>query len=136
MTFASARDRDDIEAEMPWDKRDLPVTTYGLLSRTAAKNGGGNAVSYQLLSDPKSKAETLRWSELLAKTTQTANFFRELGIGETDVVAFLLPNCNEAVLTYLGGQIAGIVNPINPLMDASQIAAMLRETGAKVLVTL
>jgi len=40
------------------------------------------------------------------------------------------------VLTYLGGAIAGIVNPINPLLDAEHIAGILRLTGAKVLVTL
>jgi hypothetical protein len=32
--------------------------------------------------------------------------------------------------------VAGIVNPINPLLEAEQIAGILRETGAKVLVTL
>ncbi len=31
---------------------------------------------------------------------------------------------------------AGIVNPINPLLDAEQIGAILRETEAKVVVTL
>jgi acyl-CoA synthetase (AMP-forming)/AMP-acid ligase II len=136
MSFASVADRDAIQNEMPWEKRDLPKTTFGLLSQTAAKYGGRSALSYQILSDPSSKKETLTWSDLLEKTTQTANLFRSLGIGETDVVAYLLPNCNEAVLTYLGGQIAGIVNPINPLLDAEQIASILRETGAKVLVTL
>jgi fatty-acyl-CoA synthase len=30
----------------------------------------------------------------------------------------------------------GIVNPINPLLEAEQISAILRETGAKVVVTL
>ena len=58
--------------------------------------------------------------------------FRALGVGETDVVAYLLPNATETVLTYMGGQVAGIVNPINPLLDAEQIAAILRETNAKV----
>ncbi len=136
MSFASVADRDGIEAESSWADRDLPKTTFGLLSRTAGKFPNRDAVSYQLLSDPKAKKETLTWAELLAKTCQTANLFRSLGVGETDVVAFLLPNCNETVLTYLGGQIAGIVNPINPLMEPEQIAAILRETKAKVLVTL
>ena len=31
---------------------------------------------------------------------------------------------------------AGIVNPINPLLEAEQISAILRETKAKVVVTL
>ena len=39
-------------------------------------------------------------------------------------------------MTLLGGAVAGIVNPINPLLEPEQIAAILRETKAKVLVTL
>jgi len=136
MSFASVADRDIIENEQPFAERDLPATTYSLLSRTAAAHGARDALSFQLLSDPKSKKETLNWTDLHGRATQTANLLRSLGVGEGDVVAYLLPNCNEAVLTYLGGQIAGIVNPINPLLDAEQIASILRETNAKVLVTL
>ena len=136
MTYASVVDRDAIENEMVWGDRDLPVTTYGLLSHTAGKFPSRNAVTYQLMSGPTNKCETFSWSELKDKTTQVANMLRELGVGETDVVAYLLPNTNETVLTYLGGQVAGIVNPINPLLEPEQIAAILRETNAKVLVTL
>ena len=136
MTYASVVDRDAIENEMVWGDRDLPVTTYGLLSQTAEKFPSRNAVTYQLMSGPTDKCETFSWSELKDKTTQVANMLRELGVGETDVVAYLLPNTNETVLTYLGGQVAGIVNPINPLLGPEQIAAILRETNAKVLVTL
>ena len=136
MTFASVKDRDDIEAEMPFAERDLPKTTWEMLGRTAAAHGSRKALTFQLLSDPGAKDETFTWGELQGKVAQTANMLRGLGVGEDDVVAYLLPNCNETVLTYLGGQVAGIVNPINPLMDAEQIASILRETGAKVLVTL
>jgi fatty-acyl-CoA synthase len=136
MSYATKADRDGIETESGWVERDLPKTTIALLEETAFRHADRPAVSYQLLSDPVSKKETLTWRELHEKTCQTANMFRSFGIGEDDVVAFLLPNCNEAVLTYLGGQIAGIVNPINPLLDAEQIATLLRETNARVLVTL
>lgn len=136
MTYASVVDRDAIENEKTWEERNLPVTTYGLLSQTAGKFPSRKALSFQLLSAPDAKCETLTWSELHAKSTQVANMFRDLGVGEKDVVAYLLPNANEAVLTFLGGQTAGIVNPINPLLDAEQIASILRETNAKVLVTL
>ena len=50
--------------------------------------------------------------------------------------AYLLPNCNETALTLLAGQTAGVVAPINPLLEPDHIAALLRETGAKALVTL
>jgi acyl-coenzyme A synthetase/AMP-(fatty) acid ligase len=136
MTFASVADRDAIESEMTWDARDVPTTTYALLSQTAGKFPSRNAVSFSLLSDPNAPCETLDWSTLREKTGQTANMFRSMGVGESDVVAYLLPNATETILTYLGGQVAGIVNPINPLLEAEQIAAILRETNAKVLVTL
>lgn len=136
MSFAGIEDRDAIEAEMPWADRELPKTLYGLLSETAGKFPNHNAVSYQIFSGPKDKAETIKWSALKEQVTQTANLFRSLGITETDVVAYVLPNANETVLALLGGAVAGIVNPINPLLDAEQIGSILRETNAKVVVTL
>ena len=136
MTYATMEDRNAIEAEMVWEDRELPVTLYQLLADTAGKHGSRDAVTFQMFSDPGSGAETLSWSDLLGKSCQAANLFRSLGVGEGDVVAFLMPNATETVLTYLGGAIAGIVNPINPLLDAEHIAGILRETDAKVLVTL
>ena len=136
MAYAGIADRDAIEAEAKWDDRDMPVTTFAMLSQTAEKHGTRKALTYQLMSGPNDKAETYTWNELRDATAQTANLFRSLGVGESDVVAYMLPNANETVLTFLGGQVAGIVNPINPLLEPEQIAAILRETNAKVLVTL
>ncbi|EYD76133.1 Long-chain-fatty-acid--CoA ligase [Rubellimicrobium mesophilum DSM 19309] len=136
MAFAGLADSAAIEAEGPWEARDLPRTTWGVLSRTASRVPDRPALTFQLLSDPKAHAETLSWRELQARVAQAANLFRSLGVGEGDTVAYLLPNCTEVALAYLGGQVAGIVNPINPLLDAEQIAGILRETKAKVLVTL
>ncbi|MGH1453555.1 MAG: acyl-CoA synthetase [Paracoccaceae bacterium] len=134
--FEGIQDTIDIESEMPYADRDLPVTLYQLLTRTKQAHGASNAMSYQLLSGPKDPAETLTWNELHERTCQVANMFRDLGVGEGDVVACVLPNCTETVLTILGGAIAGIVNPINPLLEPEQIGAILRETNAKVVVTL
>ncbi|MBM7068155.1 acyl-CoA synthetase [Actibacterium sp. 188UL27-1] len=136
MGFANLADRDAVENEMAWEDRDVPTTLYQLLTKTKEAHGHRNGVTFQLLSGPKDKAETMTWADIHTKTTQAANMFRGLGIGENDVVAYLLPNANETVLTLLGGAVAGIANPINPLLDPEQIAAILRETGAKVLVTL
>jgi len=129
-------DRNAIQDEQPWEERDLPKTTFALLTKTAAAHGPRKAVSFQLQSGPTDPCEDYTWDQFRDKSTQAANMFRALGIGETDVVAYLLPNANETILTYMGGQIAGIVNPINPLLEAEQIASILRETGAKVLVTM
>ncbi len=136
MAFVGLEDKARIEQEMAWEDRDVPVTFHQLLSRTAGKFPNHKAISFQLLSGPTDKAETLTWSELLGKVNQAANLFRSLGIGEKDVVAYVLPNCNETLVTMMGGAVAGIVNPINPLLEPEQIAAILRETKAKVVVTL
>ncbi len=134
--FASVDDVRLIEEEMPWEKRDVPATLYQLLGRTANQHGHRPALSFQLLSGPGDKAETLTWREFHDKCTQAANLFRKLGVGDGDVVAYVLPNSNETAVTLIGGAVAGIANPINPLLEPEQIAAILKDTKAKVVVTL
>ena len=134
--FANLADVKAVEAEMPWEARGMARTMYEFLSRTKAAHGARPAISYQILSGPKEKSETLTWNALHGKVTQAANLFRSLGIGERDVVAYVMPNSLETAITLLGGAVAGIVNPINPLLEAEQISAILRETGAKVVLSL
>ena len=136
MNFASCADRDAIEQEMLWEERDVSKTMYQFLTHTRDRFPNRPAVSYQLTSGPKDKAETLTWDELHKFTVQAANLFRSLGVGENDTVAYVLPNANETLFALFGGMIAGIANPINPLLEPEQIASILRETDAKVVVTL
>ncbi len=125
-----------IEEEMAfedcWDER----TVYQRLCATRDLVPDRSAVSFQLRSDPGYKASTLTWSDLTDQVTRAANLFRSLGIGKDDVVAYMLPTTPETLVCLLGGMTAGIVHPINPLLEVSQIAALLKESGAKVLVTL
>lgn len=134
--FGSYDDRNAIERQMPYERRDLPKTIYGLLSQTAEAFPDRPAISFQLQSGPKDHATTLSWKELRERVTETANLLRKLGVGPKDTVAYLLPNTVETPVVLLAGATAGIVNPINPLLEAEQIAGILRETRAKVLVTL
>ncbi|SHM29414.1 fatty-acyl-CoA synthase [Paracoccus solventivorans] len=134
--FASIADRDRIEAERPYAERPLPKTIYAFLSRTRALHPQRPALGFQLLSDPKSRKCELNWTEFHERVTEAANLFRSLGVGPGDTVAYLLPNCLETPTVLLAGATAGIVNPINPLLEPEQIASILRESNAKVLVTL
>jgi acyl-CoA synthetase (AMP-forming)/AMP-acid ligase II len=134
--FATVADRDAVDAEMTWAERKAPATVYDFLTDVRDKHPQRPAITFQILSKPDSKAETLTWSDLHRRVTQAANLFRKLGIGPQDTVAYLLPNSNETAVALLGGAVAGIVNPINPLLEPEQISAILRETNAKVLVTL
>lgn len=134
--FATTTDVRAIEAEAAWPDRDRARSMYDYLSRAKTAHGARPAISYQLLSGPAEKRVTLTWADLHGQVTRAANLFRSLGVGEKDVVAFVLPNALETAVTLLGGAVAGIVNPINPLLEPEKIAAILRETNAKVVVTL
>ena len=134
--FVTRADIAATEAEMTWAQRPVARTIYEFISGTKAAHGARPAVSYQLMSGPDTKRDTLSWADLHAQVTQAANLFRSLGVGEKDVVAYVLPNALETVITLIGGAVAGIVNPINPLLEPEQISAILRETKAKVVVTL
>ncbi|PZR01015.1 MAG: acyl-CoA synthetase [Cereibacter sphaeroides] len=135
-SFASVAERNAIEAEAAWEDRGVARTMHEFLGRTAKAHGNRPAISFQLLSGPADPAQTLTWGEYFAQVTQAANLFRSLGVGPKDVVAYVLPNCLETAVVLIGGAVAGIVNPVNPLLDPTQMASILRETKAKVVVTL
>ena len=128
--FKTLADIRAIEAEATWQARGEARTIHDFLSRAGAAHGNRPAVTFQLESSPTARSQTLTWSQLQCRVTQAANLFRSLGVGPRDVVAYILPNALETVVTLLGGAVAGIVSPINPLLEPEHIAAILRETGA------
>jgi len=136
MKVAKYADKEAVEDMMPFSDRLSARSLYEQLSQTTDAFANRPAMSFQIKSGPKDKAETLTWREVKARVTAAANMLRAHGIQENDVVAYVLPNCSEAPLTLLAGATAGIVNPVNPLLDAETIGGILRETGAKAVVTL
>lgn len=116
--------------------RELPPTTYAALQRGAAVNPGKPALVFFLQGTAYQKAVSLTYHELVARVHQVANMLHDLGIGPHDVVSMILPNTPEAWFTILGGEAAGIVNPINPMLQAEVMADIMNAAGTKVLVTL
>jgi fatty-acyl-CoA synthase len=78
---------------------------------------------------------TLGYRQLITKIRQTANLFTELGVGPDDVVSFLLPNLPQTQFVLWGGEAAGIVNPINPMLEPQSIVDIATAAGTKILVT-
>lgn len=134
--IATQADKRAVEAEMPIGRRWSARTLYAQLDRTAARFPARPALTFQMLASPKARAVTLDWAGLRAQVTRAANLFRRLGVGPGDCVAYVLPNGLEAPVVLLAGATAGVVCPINPLLSPERIAAILRETRAKVVVTL
>ncbi len=134
--IATLADKLAVEADAPVEERWQARSLYQQLTATAGRFPKRPAVTFQLKAGPKDKAVTLNWAELRAEVTRAANLFRSLGIGPEDTVAYVLPNGIEAPVALLAGTTAGVVNPVNPLLTPEHIAGILRDTGAKVVVTL
>ena len=122
--------------ETPLEDRYDLESTYQVLEEGAAKWPANTAVTFQLKGKPTDKAYDWTYAELLDITTRAANLFRSLGANETNSVALVLPNLPETLAAMFAAQTSGIVNPINPLLEPSQIASILRDSDAKIVVTL
>lgn len=122
--------------QTPLAERDLPASTYELIRRSAAQQADAPALSFILQGTADEVAYRLSYGQLLGKITQTANAFHRLGLRPGKAVSFLLPNLPQTHFTIWGGEAAGIVNAINPLLDAEHIAELIQASDSELLVTL
>lgn len=129
------QDIEQIEST-PLSERDLPSSTFELIRRTAQASPEAAALSFILQGTGEETPLRLNYAELLGKITQTANAFHRLGLRPGKAVSFLLPNLPQTHYTIWGGEAAGIVNAINPLLDAEHIAELIHASDSELLVTL
>ncbi|HEX9055994.1 MAG TPA: acyl-CoA synthetase [Ktedonobacterales bacterium] len=128
----------DIEAieQTPLAERHLDPSTYAMLRRVATARADRPALIFFLTGAAYARPKRYTYGDLLKGIHQTANMLRDLGVGSTDVVSVILPNVPQTHFALWGGEAAGIVNPINPLLDPSQIVEIMNAAGTKVLITL
>ena len=124
-----------IEAELPDPLAGID-STYALLGRGAARGGEAKALSFFLQAAQFQRPFTWSHREWFARITQTANLLRSLGLGREDVVAFVLPNLPETHWVIWGGEAAGVVFPVNPLLESSMLLELMKAVRPKLLVTL
>ena len=110
--------------------------TYELLAQGTTLAPQSPALSFFLTSAEYRRPWTWTHKEWLGRITQAANMFRKLGVGRQDVVAFVMPNLPETHWVIWGGEAAGIVFAINPLLEAPLILDLLLAAKAKWLVTI
>ncbi|KWA07907.1 acyl-CoA synthetase [Burkholderia territorii] len=115
---------------------DLPASTYELIRAGAAIDPSAPALSFFPTVDAHRDAERWTYRELVHDITRTANMFVRLGVNADSVIAYVLPNLPETHFVIWGGEAAGIVCAINPLLDSRAIGDLLNAAGASVLVTL
>ncbi len=115
----------------------LPArTTYDVLRQASARHPQRTALRFLARAEADAPAAAISYHTLAERVTQAANAFHQAGIRPGQAVALLLPNLPETHYALWGAQAAGIAAPVNPLLDAAQIAAIIDATRAEVLVTL
>ncbi len=127
---------DVVAAEAAGLPADLPASTYELICRGASIDPDAPALSFFLTADEHVRPETWNYRQLLERITQSANFFHGLGVAPDTVIAFVLPNLPETHFVIWGGEAAGIVTALNPLLEPSALTDLLIAANASVLVTL
>lgn len=128
----------DVQAQnaIPLASRYSERSTFELLQASAAAHADRPALTFLLRGTLDEEPIVYRYREFFARVTQAANAFNRLGLGPGDVVAYLLPNLPQTHFTIWGGETAGRVAAINPLLESSQILQILRAVRARLLVTL
>jgi len=109
-------------------------STYEIFCNAAAAFGPRRALTFLRSAVPGDPPLALTYAELLQGIHRTANLLHALGIGPRDSVAIMLPGCLEYHLALWGGEAAGIVQPLNPMLNEDKLAALLNASGAAALV--
>lgn len=128
----------DIKAleQCPMDEVAPHRSPYALIRAAAHRHPEREALTFLPDAGLDTPPRRVSCRELLASIHRAANLFRAMGVGPEDAVALLAPNLPEAHAALWGAQLSGRVCPINYLLQPDHIAALLRASGAKVLVAL
>ncbi|KPD01356.1 Long-chain-fatty-acid--CoA ligase [Geobacillus sp. BCO2] len=77
----------------------------------------------------------ITYAELAAAVNRFASSLQARGVQKGDRVAIMLPNCPQYVIAYYGILQAGaIVTQVNPMLVERELAYLLKDSGAKMIV--
>jgi fatty-acyl-CoA synthase len=110
------------------------LSVYDLLASSAARAPQATAIIFL----PSMESEPIRLTHgaFLSRLHRMARLFRGLGVTRGDVVTLLVPNIPDAVVALWAAEAIGIAHPLNTLLRAQDIAAIMRAAGSRVLVAL
>ncbi|MBW2367656.1 MAG: acyl-CoA synthetase [Deltaproteobacteria bacterium] len=132
------RNLTDVEAieSVPFQERVPALNTYEVLRHSAETYADTPAIIFLPNGALEDEPVVIEYRDLFARVTQAANMFNDLGVSTTSPVSYILPNLPQTHYTFWGGSAAGIVSPINYMLQPEQIAELLEAAGSKILVTI
>jgi len=108
------------------------ASVYSLLVEAAQRAPEATAITFL----PSVEAEPVRLTHgaFLRRLHRVARLLRKLGVARGDVVTLLAPSIPDAVVALWAAETVAIAHPVNTLLRADDIAAMMRAAGSRVLV--
>ena len=132
------RNLDDLrrfEAELPLEQRLPERSVFDVFVDRAAQQPEHTAMTMLMSGAPDEQPRRVSYGDLLGLIRRAANLFSTLG-GERPGVAYMLPTLVETHVTLWGAETSGYAIPINFLLQPESIAALLKASGATILVAL
>jgi long-chain acyl-CoA synthetase len=123
---APANDDDGMVTEAAETELDMSNLALNLVATAQRIPGRRSAIT---------EDAAMTYAELDAATSRLATFLRREGVEAGDRVGVMLPNISAAPIAYYGiWRLGGVAVPMNPLMQAREVAFYLSNTGAKALI--
>jgi fatty-acyl-CoA synthase len=132
------RTREDIarfESALTLEQRLPERSIFDVFAGAAARQPDRTAITMLMTGAPDEQVRRVSYRELLGLIRRAANLFVSLG-GPRPGVAYMLPSLVETHATLWGAETAGYAVPINFLLQPEHIAALLKASGARILVAL
>jgi fatty-acyl-CoA synthase len=128
----------DIEAfeSIPMAQRFPATDALELIEKSAELYGDDPAIEFLLTGRRDESPQTISFKTLANQTRQTANLLSSLGLLGNEAVSILLPILPQSHPLILGSQIAGLANPINPLLEPAHISEIMQATDARIIACL
>lgn len=133
--IAGAADVACIEAR-PYAEFIAATNLLDALSEAARRHANRPALSFIESADIDAAPRVWSHAQFVAEVRRAANLFRHLAGAYEPRIAMLLPALPQAHFTLWGGEAAGVVCPINYLLNTEHIAELIRPSGANILVAL
>ena len=116
---------DEIPASIEYSN--IPLQSY--LQETGTKYPDKVAIHFM--------GKDLTYHEVYMSSLKFANYLKELGVKKGDRVAIMLPNTPQSVIAYYGVLfVGGIVVQTNPLYVERELEYQMKDSGAKVILTM
>ncbi len=130
---ATLKDVIRFETEKTLEQRYDARSVYDIFAKSAARHPDRTALTMLMTGADDETPRIVTYRQMLDGITRAANFFASLS-GPGSGVAYILPSLVETHFTLWGAEAQGYAVPINFLLQAQNIADLVRAADAKILV--